>query len=524
MKSQWLCVVLISLCSHVAIAQQPGSEPLNKGAGKPIDRKQSTKGLSAARAQSEFYRPNEVQSIRLRVADEDMQRLLAALPERIYVPASFQWRDVSIKKVAIRYKGNSSSHPRQQHKRSFLIRFDKYDQDTRFFGLRRVSFDNGIQFGSIFSEPIITEILRDQGIKTHRCNYARVYLNDEYQGVYVNVERIDESFIEQHLPDANGALFKVDEGGPGCNLQFLGDDPSIYKKTFEAKSESAKKAHLRLVEFIRTINQSKTSDFAAKLEATMELDDFLRTAAVMLFSGAFDQLTGWGPHNYYLYHDARRDRWRYLPWDLDVGFCEHAFGRVHVLADWNAAWPVAPSGRPNPLMERIVADPALLRRYRQAARKILDKYFEPERLCGIIDAKYELIKDDLKSDPFPHRRVTVPGDRDYDDIVGSIKTFVRKRYASALEQLENPGPRPKVQHRPAGGLPRRLAEKLKRIERRARQMQKIGQDVSSIQKLMQKVPPLLQQGKADEAEKVFDEVLKLVGEEPGKLKAKSPPD
>ena len=77
----------------------------------------------------DFYRPDEVQSIYLRVADKDMQRMLAALPERIYVPASFQWRELTLDNVAIRFKGNSSSSPSQQHKRSFLIKFDAFDDE-----------------------------------------------------------------------------------------------------------------------------------------------------------------------------------------------------------------------------------------------------------------------------------------------------------------------------------------------------------------------------------------------------------
>ncbi|HJN09494.1 MAG TPA: CotH kinase family protein [Pirellulaceae bacterium] len=506
MKSQWLSVVLMTLCSHIALAEQPGGDRLD-----------------------EFYLPDEVQSIHLQVVEEDWQRLLLALPERIYVPASFRWRDTSVEKVAIRFKGNSSSHPRQSHKRSFLIKFDKYDNDGRFFGLRRVSFDNGVQFGSLFSEPVITEILRDQGIKTHRCNYARIYLNEKYQGVYVNVERIDESFIEHHLPDPRGLLFKVDLGGPGANLHFLGDDPSAYKRAFEAKNEVAKKERARLVEFIRWINQSEKNDFAANLESKMELDDFLRVTAVMLLSGAFDQLTGGSPHNYYLYLDANHDRWRYLPWDLDVGFCETAFGQIHVLANWNAAWPVAPQGMASPLLERIIGDSVLLERYRAAARVTLDKYFEPEHLCAIIDAKYELIKQDLQADPFPHRRVTVPGDRSYDDIVDSIKGFVRKRYASALQQLENPGPRPEVVRRPRGaqagnrprGLPPQFAGRIQRIQQRAEEMQRKGQDISPIHKLLRRLGPAIQQGKSAEAERLINEGLKLVGEKPREPEKKS---
>ena len=492
-----LAIIFAMNACRVSSAQGPEGSPAKPGVAKSAD----------------FYRIEEVQSVHLQVADDDMRRMLAALPGRIYVRASFRWRGTSIPNVAIRFKGNSSSSPDQRHKRSFLIKFDEYDEDRRFLGLRRVSLDNGVQFGSVFSEPIITETLRDQGIKTHRCNYAKLYLNDEYRGLYVNVERIDESFIERSLPDPDGMLFKVDGGGPGANLQYLGADPSAYERAFEAETKSAKKGRRRLVEFIGMINQATKQDFAATLDAKMEVDEFLRVTAVMLFSGAFDQLIGWNPHNYYLYHDGQRDRWRYLPWDLDVGFSEVAFGHIHVLDDWNAAWPVA-AQIPNPLMDRIVNDPILLQRYRVVAREILDKYFEPERLCSLIDARYALIKADLLIDPFPHRRITNPGDRSYDDIVASIKQFVRKRYASARQQLENPGKRPEVVRR-AGG-PHLIAEKVRRLEGAAREMQRTGKDVMPIQELMQQVGPLLQKGRLEEAEKLIDKALELAGEGPGK--------
>lgn len=497
---------VLIICAALVAASGPhaGAEP------PPAAPEPSGRGLADDKAVAAFYQPDEVQSVHLEVADKDLKRMLAALPELIDVPASFRWRDVTVENVSVRFKGNSSSNPKQAHKRSFLIKFDKSDKYRRFFGLRQVSFDNGVQFGSLFSEPIVTEILRDHGVPTHRCNYAKLYVNKEYRGVYVNVERIDESFLANHLPDAGGSLFKVDQGGPGCNLQFLGDDPALYLKTFEAKTKAAKKEPTRLVEFIKLINKTEPKEFAKTLESKMEVDDFLRVTAVMLFSGAFDQLTGWNPHNYFLYHDAKHDRWRYLPWDLDVGFCETAFDKIQVHADWHAAWPVPRTGAPNPLLERIVADPVLLERYRKEARKILDKSFEPERLCKVIDAKYKLIKDDLKTDPFPHRRATVPGDRSYDDVVDSMKAFVRKRYASAVEQLDKPGERPKVERPP--GLPPQLAAKIQRIQKRAEEMQRAGQDVSTIAKVMQRVGPAVQAGKWDEAEKIVDEALKLVGE------------
>ena len=61
------------------------------------------------------------------------------------------------------------------------------------------------------------------------------------------------------------------------------------------------------------------------------MDEFLKTTAIMLFAGCFDQLTGWNPHNYYLYRHQGTGRWSYIPWDLDVGFADRAFGRLPVL-------------------------------------------------------------------------------------------------------------------------------------------------------------------------------------------------
>ncbi len=121
------------------------------------------------------------------------------------------------------------------------------------------------------------------------------------------------------------------------------------------------------------------------------LDHFLKTTAVMLFAGCFDQLTGWNPHNYYIYRHPKTGRWSYIPWDLDVGFADHAFGQIPVIDGWNAAWPI-PGGPPKPILENITADPKLLKKYRELASVILDKYFKPEKLQLEIDQHYSLIK------------------------------------------------------------------------------------------------------------------------------------
>ena len=267
---------------------------------------------------------------------------------------------------------------------------------------------------------------------------------------------------------------------------------------------------MELVDFIRKINQASDEDFAAMLDSTMNVDQLFRITAVMLLSGAFDQLTGWNAHNFYLFHETERLRWHYLPWDLDVGFCEIAFGRVRVLKDWDAAWPV-PAGCSNPLLDRVISDPQLLNRYRTIAMEVLEQHFRPEDICESIDKKYDLIKRHLEADPFPKQRATVPGDVGYAEIVNSMKLFMRKRYASAKQQLAQPGSRPVS--KPQGlnngrGVPAELIVKIQRVEGNAKQMQL---KMRQLQQIMPQVNAHLQRGEYAEADRLLSKAIEISG-------------
>ncbi|MDA7912060.1 CotH kinase family protein, partial [bacterium] len=127
-RSLFVALLLLSLSSHLLNATPPQVAEVNPMA-----------------TQAAFYQTDAVQAVHLTIAEADQRRMMDALPDCVYVPASFRWRDLKLDNVAVRFKGNSSSQPNQKHKRSYLIRFDKYERDQRFLGLRRVSFDNGVQ-------------------------------------------------------------------------------------------------------------------------------------------------------------------------------------------------------------------------------------------------------------------------------------------------------------------------------------------------------------------------------------------
>ena len=380
--------------------------------------------------QDEYFDPEVVQDIALVIAPADLDRLEASTQadDWIYVPATFTWKDVTLARVGVRYKGNSSRTPAGTYKRSFLFKFDEFVADQEFLGLTHVGLDNGIQFGSLFSERVLTDILRAEGVPVHRANHARLTINGVYEGVYVNLERVDKKFLARHFADNDGNLYKCDEGGPGARLEYLGDDPAAYT-ALEAKTNEDTADRGDVVTLVHTLATGTIGD----VTAAVETDALLKTMAVMMFGGAFDQYTGFNAHNYYLYRDPTTSRWSYLVHDLDVGFADHAFGMVPVIDGWDAATPRPVS--PLPLVDRMLDDPALLASYRAYARDYLDRYFAPALLGARLDALYAQIEPDLATDPYPDHRITNPTVVGYPAIIADLEAFVQRRYDAAAAQL-----------------------------------------------------------------------------------------
>ena len=106
------------------------------------------------------------------------------------------------------------------------------------------------------------------------------------------------------------------------------------------------------------------------LEERFVLDPFFKAHGRDDVLGAFDQYTGFNPHNFYLHDDPATGRMSYLVWDLDVGFADNAFGQVPVIDAWDASWP-APRV-PRPLIERILDNEGLRARYLVHAERILE--------------------------------------------------------------------------------------------------------------------------------------------------------
>ena len=112
-----------------------------------------------------------------------------------------------------------------------------------------------------------------------------------------------------------------------------------YGLSFEPKTHEDDADYSEIMELAVLLRDTPDETLEDVLEERFVLDPFFKAHGRDDVLGAFDQYTGFNPHNFYLYDDPATGRMSYLVWDLDVGFADNAFGQVPVIDAWDASWP-----------------------------------------------------------------------------------------------------------------------------------------------------------------------------------------
>ena len=332
-----------------------------------------------------------------------------AADENEYIPAMLTLTDVSgthvMDSVGVRLKGNSSySHPGV--KKSFKIDFNKFISGQNYDGLKKLNFSNGFKDPTCMREKLFFDACQEAGVPAPRASFANVTFNGEAWGFYTVVEQIDDQFLDWAIEEDSGNLFKAGDnfgggGGPGgggggnntaADLVHYGTDPAVYADRYELKTNEDINDWSDLISFIDFINNTDLDAFAEGIDFRMDVDGFLRSAALdMLFSN-LDTYTG-SARNYYIYHNQDSNLWEWIKWDGNEAFGSYTngAGNMETLA-LNYANPS------RPLLERMFDHDDLYARYLDHVCELTETIFNETHLHERIDVATELIASSVYAD------------------------------------------------------------------------------------------------------------------------------
>jgi len=345
--------------------------------------------------------------------------------------------------VGFRLRGNTS---RNADKKSFKIDFNHFESGRKFYGLEKMNLNGQHNDPSISRAKICSDIAYQMDIPTLRTNHVRLFINNEFRGVYLNVEHIDEEYIGERFYHETGNLYKCLYP---ADLNYKGNDPDLYKEVFwgrrayTQKNNKVVEKYDDLAQFIDIINNSSDENFQCELESIFNADSYLKFIVFDILTGNWD-----GPiynkNNFYLYYDDLKNRFEYIPFDLD-----NTIGIDWLNRDWGDRniYEWSQGGENRPLYERIMENENLRNRFTYYMEEALQTVFTEDNLYPYLDEMKSKILPFVEEDVFYSQDYGFSmedfqesfefGDLPYYQTDYNLKAFIDTRRNEALNQLEN---------------------------------------------------------------------------------------
>jgi spore coat protein CotH len=364
-----------------------------------------------------LFDPQTLQEIRLWINSRDLRTLRATYQQNTYYTADFQWRGMRVRNVGVRSRGAAS---RSGVKIALRVDFDRYTTGQQFLGLKSVILKNLWQDGSMMHEQLAMTMFRRLGQPASREAFCRLFINNEYQGLYSIVESVDNDFLNVTIGENTGYLFSYQYMGP-FRGEYLGEDYAPYKRIFEPQSrelESDAALYAPIHDLFREVNQPDDAVWRERVERYVDLQQFVTHVAIENFLAEEDGVLGVnGTNNFYLYRMSGTTRHRFIPWDKDSSFLLTGFSIFSRTDD-------------NELSRRALAYGDLRELYLQvlesAARSAAEDGWLEAEVTRIADLVAASVQEDTRK-PFSTEA--------FFESVEFMKAFARERSAFVLEEV-----------------------------------------------------------------------------------------
>lgn len=297
-----------------------------------------------------------------------------------------------IDSVGVRAKGGLSAF---DPKAPLKLDFNEFVSGQRYDGLKKVNLQQGNMEASFMREAIAYHILRKAGVKASRTSFAKVFVNNNYEGIYTLVEQINDAFIKNRFASSNGTLYKEIDG---LKIKFEQDHSITWGQVDTLVMETpAEDLHLVLNDYV-------------------DVESFIRFFATQVFINARDSPIDLGV-NYYLYFEPKSKTYVYIPWDFNLALFN---GGSIALFPFSA----------NAIFNKLKLNPELRQRYIDTFCRLFSYAFVNENIQSLIDDYTQLLSPELPNDPY----INVIGD--WQTGIQDVRNTISSRHDTLRAEVE----------------------------------------------------------------------------------------
>ena len=346
-----------------------------------------------------FYDPTVLRTVFIEFASANWEALLEPNYRRdVDVPATVTIDGKTYRDVGVRFRGNSSYRMVPAgFKRSLNLALDAVHADQEVGGYQTLNLLNANGDPTFVRTALYADIARHY-VAVPKVNFARVVINGESWGVFVNVQQFNKDFLREAYGTTKGVRWKVPGSPRGRGgLEYLGDGVDPYRNIYELKTKESEKAWTDLIRLTRLLNTTKPEHLEAVLAPHLDIDGVLKFLALEV---VFVNTDGyWTRGSDYSIYQAENGRFHILPYDFNEAMGVDSPGRrgsFHGGPTLDAL--VAADDASKPLRSKLLAVPALRERYLGYVRDIAGKWLDWKAVEPRVKEYQALIEADVKAD------------------------------------------------------------------------------------------------------------------------------
>lgn len=313
------------------------------------------------------------------VDPEDFKLLLDDIWSDQSVPAVLKFNDN-------RYWGQFSlrgHQMRKHHKKSFDFRFE-----TDSFGIKTLHLNAEYKDPSLMRNKLSMDFFQKLGVLAPDTEHVLLYINDELQGVYLELESFDDCFLDKRNLPIGPVYYAINND---ANFSLITPENEL-KKTLEdgyTRKIGSERSWDKIRSLILFINTASDEEFKTKIQERIDIETYFLWLSGVICTQNFDGFI----HNYALYLNPQTCTFQISPWDYDGTWGRNLKGKP-------LKYDYVPITGYNTLTARLLLVPSFRHMYRKILDKVLTNYFNVSHLKEGIVQLHRKIRPYVLKDPF----------------------------------------------------------------------------------------------------------------------------
>jgi hypothetical protein len=226
-----------------------------------------------------------------------------------------------IDSVGMKRKGNISAYY-NPNKLAIKIKTNKYVSGKKYDGIKEFTLHMNYQDPTMLREKLTYDICNEMGLFSLRTAFAKVYINNNYWGLYTIVEGKDEMYKQKFDNRKMDAIESLDFG----DMCFISNNPSDYdfesnggNPTYILENGDETTAWPRFSTMIDKANNTPDDQYLQTASTYLNLEDFFKYQAINVYLMNMDSYISFRGNQIYFY-DETVNIWQIMPWDFNASF------------------------------------------------------------------------------------------------------------------------------------------------------------------------------------------------------------